>query len=301
MEGLAFHPDGVRMFSGDSWGQLCAWNYAEAEPKPLWKTVDGHRGWMRGFALSPDGSLLATCASDRKVKLWSTADGTLKQDVATHPEDLFSVRFHPDGKSLVWGDMKGVATHWDLASSKIVRTLDARVMYLRPEGMPGVPEINDVGGIRSFAFDPEGKTLACIGCQPLSSGFVQAKPLVVLLDWETGKETQRLMLPDANGNDGIAYDALFHPAGYVVAASSGQTGPRGLWFWKPGEKAPAHVEKALPHCRSVTLHKDGNRLAVAQVTLKKGALTGNVKAEKKGEYPGAVSTVHLFETQPAPT
>lgn len=299
LQGLCFHRDGVQMFTGDSWGQLCAWNYADTQPVPRWTIKNAHKGWMRGMALSPDGTLLATCATDKRVRLWSATDGAPKQDVATHTHDLFSVQFDPDGKSLLWGDMQGVVTHWDLAANKVARTLEARILFLHPEGAPGIPEISDVGGVRMLMFDPTGKTLACVGCQPLSSGFVQAKPTVVLLDWETGKQTQMLQLADANGNDGIAYDVLLHPAGYYVVASSGQTGPRGLWYWKPGDMAPVYVEKSLPHCRSVSLHPDGNRLAVAQVLVKPGALTGNAKSPNKGAYPGSMSLIHIFETKPA--
>ena len=296
IQGLAFHPDKIRMFSGDSWGGLRAWNYADAAPAPLWTVQDAHRGWMRSVAISPDGAWLATCASDRRIKLWSTSNGALQREVATHTDDLFSVQFHPSGSALVWGDMKGALTHWDLAAGKVVRTMEARTLYLRPEGMSGIPEINDVGGVRGLTFDAGGKILAAVGCQPLSSGFVQAKPTVILFDWESGKVTQTLQLPDANGNDGLAYEALFHPAGYVAVASSGQTGARGLWCWKLGEAAPLFVEQALPNCRSISLHPDGSRLAVAQTAMRPGALTGNVKAEKKGEYPGAMSYVHIFNT-----
>ena len=60
------------------------------------------------------------------------------------------------------------------------------------------------------------------------------------------------------------------------------------------------MEKALPHCRSVSLHPDGNRLAVTQVILQTGALTGNVKSDKPGgAYPGSKSVIHLFETVPS--
>src|SRR5689334_23247396 len=64
VQGLAFHPDGRRLFTADSWGQLRCWPYADKEPKPLWAVAQAHDGWIRRLALSPDGKLLATCGLD---------------------------------------------------------------------------------------------------------------------------------------------------------------------------------------------------------------------------------------------
>src|SRR5262245_47965229 len=36
VQALAFHPDGKRLYTADSWGQLCCWPFAEAQAKPLW-------------------------------------------------------------------------------------------------------------------------------------------------------------------------------------------------------------------------------------------------------------------------
>src|SRR3954452_6681843 len=36
IQGLAFHPDGKKMFTSDSWGGISCWNYADKTPKPLW-------------------------------------------------------------------------------------------------------------------------------------------------------------------------------------------------------------------------------------------------------------------------
>src|SRR5437762_857917 len=42
VQALAFHPDGKRLFSADSWGRLCCWPFIEKEPKPLWQLPEAH-------------------------------------------------------------------------------------------------------------------------------------------------------------------------------------------------------------------------------------------------------------------
>src|SRR5262245_961432 len=35
VQGLAFHPDGKRLLTADSWGAIHCWPFADREPKPL--------------------------------------------------------------------------------------------------------------------------------------------------------------------------------------------------------------------------------------------------------------------------
>src|SRR5436309_16008677 len=60
VQALAFHPDGKRLLTADSWGRLNCWPYADKDAKPLWSVAQAHDGWIRGLAVSPDGKRLAT-------------------------------------------------------------------------------------------------------------------------------------------------------------------------------------------------------------------------------------------------
>jgi WD40 repeat protein len=254
---------------------------------------------MRGLALSPDGATLATCGVDRFVRLWSTVDGKLQRELPRHTEELFSVAFHPDGKSLVSGDLKGNVTHWDLVTGTVSRQLDAKVLYARPKVM-GFVEINDVGGVRVLAFDAAGATLACGGGEPVTSGFFTGKPMLLLFDWASGTKKQALQPADAQPTDGIVMDVSFHPQGYVVATTSGQPGAGALWCWRPGEDKPFFHNKEMAHARSASLHPDGKRLAVSQVAVKDGAGGGNGRGvDKPEDYVGLISRVRVFDTTPA--
>lgn len=126
---FAFHPQGERLFSADSWGRLICWRYTDEAPVPLWNIAEAHNGWIRQLAVSPDNKQLATCGMDGRIRLWSTEDGSKQSEFSAAGGDVFSLAFHPDGKSLVAGDLTGIITHWDLIEAKPVREFDAKILY----------------------------------------------------------------------------------------------------------------------------------------------------------------------------
>lgn len=290
LQGLAFHSDGQRAFSVDSYGNLQGWDYHLGAVQ--WSVTSAHGKWVRGLALDPAGELLATCAADRIVRLWSAATGELRQEL-TCSADLLSVAFAPGSGDLLVGDLLGRITQFTRPDFAASRVLDASTLYLRPL-VNGAPEINDVGGVRHLCFHRAGDQLAAAGALPLSSGFVQGKPTVLLFDWPAGTLRQTLQLPDASGDDGFAVQTLSMPDGAWAVACSGQSGRRGLWLWRPGEDAPFFIQTDLPHVRSVCLHPDGTQLAVTSVGLRPGAITGNQTLGKVVDYPGHVSWVDVY-------
>jgi hypothetical protein len=285
VQGIAFHPDGQRMFTADSWGQIAVWEFADQSPNLRWLTREAHTGWMKALAISPDGTTLATCAGDRQVRLWSSEDGKLVRDLRGHESPVFCLAFHPDGTALASGDLNGMIRHWDLASGRTKRTLDAGVMFRR------VDEMNDVGGVRSLAFDAKGQTLAASGAEIVTSGFVQAKPLVLTFDWESGKQQRRVQTEKPANEDGFALDVTYQGDELLVACS-GAPGRGALWACKAGEAKPYYVDATFAHSRSVRFDASGKRLALVQVG--KGGGNGR-QLNASGEYAGNSASIRIFE------
>ena len=282
VQALAFHPDNRRLFSGDSWGRLCCWPFAESQPKPLWSVKEAHDGWLRRVAVSPDGKAVATCGRDGLVRLWSP-EGKKLQEFAGHGEDVLALAFHPDGKSLVSGDVKGVIKQWDLASGKATRQFDAKAMYL-------LDRIQDVGCLRFLTFDGSGATLIAAGGQPKTGAFVQATPLILFFDWADGK--LKHTIKGANDTEGFVYDVAPHPDGFVMAVSSGQPGNGKLFFQRPGDAQPFFTQ-AIPNCHALAVHPNGSRLVVSATNANS---SGNGRQIGKGkEYPGNYSPLHVLD------
>src|SRR5262249_2238531 len=63
--------------------------------------------------------------NDNLVKLWSAGDGSPVRELNGHTCHVYNVAFHPDGRHLVSGDLRGVVKQWDVARGAEVRTLDA--------------------------------------------------------------------------------------------------------------------------------------------------------------------------------
>jgi WD40 repeat protein len=295
LQGLAFHPDGKRMITGSSWGELIAWNYADETPKPLWRADDCHARWMRSLALSPDGKTIATCGADKALRLWQ-ADPVKATDAFAIGEDLLACHFASDGRLYV-GDLKGQVREFDLKTERLLaRTLDASILYSRPV-VSGFKEINDVGGVRCLATDPAGKWLVACGTQPATSGFLTGKPTAVCFDLATGKPLHTWQWEKADPSEGFLYDATWHPGGYFLFAASGQPGKGGVVGFRPGEDKPVYLNRNFAHARTIHVHPDGKRVALVQVLLKPGEGAGNGrKVNKDGEYVGLISYTKLFDT-----
>jgi WD40 repeat protein len=278
---MAFAPQGERLFTADSWGQLAAWPYADEAPQAAWRAPEAHNGWIRALAVSPDGQRVATSGNDRTIRIWSAGDGALQSEWKA-PSVVFSLCFHPDGTSLASGDWKGIVRQWDLASGNSLRELDATVLYQ-------LDRIQECGGVRHLAFDKVGHRLACAGQKKPAGGFATGTPCVVVFDWESGKVLREM--PMGTDQDGFAYDAQFHPAGFVMAASCAFPGRGHVWFFRPEDEQPFYSSNKLTGGRSLSLHPDGRRLALL-VSISPNA---NGRPLKDDHYEGGSGKIHLLE------
>lgn len=276
---LAFHPDGKRLLSADSWGRLTCWNFADA--KSLWTIEKAHDGWLRSLSISADGNSVVTSGDDTKVRLWSCADGKKIRDFEGHTEEVHSVAIHPDGKSLVSGDRKAVVKQWDMNTGKVAREFDAKGMYT-------VLGLQELGGARFMTFDAKGNTLAVCGALAGSSKLSGSG--VTLFDWTSGKATHTVKT-GTGPNDGYVWDMAFHPDGVLMAVVSGSPGQGRLIFIKPNEATALVTQPMLnPQCLAVA--PDFKRFVVS--TTNAGS-NGNGRVLKGKEYPVNFSPLHVFD------
>ena len=284
VQAIAFHPTNKVLYSADSWGKLIASNYLEKDSKPVWKNDKAHDGWIRKVSLSPDGKLLATCGTDKLIKVWSAIDGSLVKEFKDFSWDPLSVSFTPDSKAILVGDLLGKIAQVDTLTGKKLRELDASVMYK-------LDRLQDVGGVRCFAFDSKGEKLACGGINPNRGGFVQGPSLVIVFDWKTGKEISRIQ--SGSENDGYVYDLLFITDSILAGVSSGQPGNGKVFFNLMGETQPFISLATMPNCHSFALHPAGKKIAVVSTNANS---SGNGKVlDKNKDYATNHSPINILE------
>jgi WD40 repeat protein len=67
----------------------------------------GHKHWVTGTAVTPDGKAVASSSQDKTVRIWDPAgwDRVTGKGRITlrHPEEVNCVAFAPDGKILATG------------------------------------------------------------------------------------------------------------------------------------------------------------------------------------------------------
>ncbi len=131
------------------------------------RRLDAHDKWIRGIAISPDQTRVATVADDMQCKVWEVASGDLLATLSDHqpltphhfPSMLYAVAISPDGKWLATGDRVGHIAIWDATTFAKVGELETPGMYTwDPKARR-----HSTGGIRALRFSPDSQFLAVGG------------------------------------------------------------------------------------------------------------------------------------------
>ncbi len=217
--GLARTAQG-QLVSGGYDRQLVWWDAASGKAV---RTIPAHDKWIRDVVASPDGRIIASVADDMVCRLWKAEDGAPLGELRGHesmtphdyPSMLFTCAFSPDGAVLATADKVGRIVVWDVASRQVARTLDAAVMYT----WDPTQRRHSIGGIRSLAFSPDGKTLAAGGMGQVGNiDHLGGRMRVSLYRWESGETLKETESGELNG---LAERMAFHPDGTWLLAQGG--------------------------------------------------------------------------------
>ena len=131
----------------------------------------GHREGVFTAAFSPDGKSIVSGSSDRSIKVWNVADGSVVRELVNpnlkpvgwpiaHPGWVYSLRFLPDGRLVSVGGAPrnhGFLATWDVKQGKM----------LTAEELP-------LGAFYSVAVSPDGQFLAVGAAGGLSAKEVSS-------------------------------------------------------------------------------------------------------------------------------
>ena len=190
-------------------------------------TLEGHTDYVWSVSFSPDGTTLASGASDDEVKLWDVAT---KQNIATlqgHRDNVRSVSFSPDGTTLASGSSDDTVKLWDVATGTNTATLDGHT-----------------SSVTSVSFSPDGTTFA--------SGSGDGTSIL----WDMATDTNIATL---EGHTDWVQSVSFSPDGTTLASGS-YDGTVKLW----NVATKQNIATLQGHTRSVfsvSFSPDGTTLA----------------------------------------
>jgi WD40 repeat protein len=222
----------------------------------LERTLTAQDG-IGGVAIAPDGKTLVS-GGEEKIKLWNLVDGKL---IRSFEGGINSdVTFSPDGNILATQNTaisrngKGISDEykiniklWDVVTGKQIRTLQT--------------EYDEY--LSSFAFSPDGNTIASSGVNKVSTEqrkangskllqkeiFIPSNKTIKLWDVATGKEIRTI-----NAHDKDVRQVVFSPDGTILASTSWDNTIK-LWNWKTGQEI-----RSFKGSESIAISPDGKIL-----------------------------------------
>jgi RNA polymerase sigma factor (sigma-70 family) len=126
--GLAFAPDGTRLYASRYCGPVLVWDAVKWTPLP---GLPGDSENLRTLAISFDGRFLAHAGDNRRVRVFELASRKEIACFTGHTEAIWDLAFAPDGRALVSGSWDTTCLVWDLTG----RSKDGRLetVALLPE------------------------------------------------------------------------------------------------------------------------------------------------------------------------
>jgi eukaryotic-like serine/threonine-protein kinase len=259
---LAFSSDGAKLISADQHATIKLWDLkseaglrlfraakpgAELEPAstagaPAALVVR----WVGGVAFRPDGAQLAAAGTEETVALWSPGSGRLERTLRAPMGAAFALTYNHNGTRLAFA-----------GSDR-----SARIFDLKVGGEPLVLS-DELEGIASIAFSPDGKTIATGGGdapeiiqKPIGKfGRAETDDRSIRI-WDAVTGAARRIL---RGHVGSIHALAFGPD-RTPLVSAGADGCVRVWNLETGEIIFTLKEHASP-LLTLALSPDGTKLA----------------------------------------
>ena len=85
------------------------------------RQYDGHAASINEVAFSHDERRVASCSSDKTIKLWDPLDGNMVFTMYGHADEVMGVNFSHDGMFLVSCGLDNLVIVWNLTNGAILK------------------------------------------------------------------------------------------------------------------------------------------------------------------------------------
>ena len=138
LHAVAWSADGRSVLAGGVDNRLRRWEVsadAKEGSNAILASVFTHEGALLQVRVSGDGTLVASSADDRTVKLWNGADLAPRLALETQPDWPVALALSPDGKTLAVGRLDGTLGLYSTADGKALAAPKPETGMIRPRGL----------------------------------------------------------------------------------------------------------------------------------------------------------------------
>lgn len=135
---VAFSPDGHRLAAGGADNRIRVYQISDKAIEGSNKLVDtkfAHEGSILRLAWSENGQSLLSCADDRTVKLWNTADMQQRLSLPEQSDWPSAIAFVESDKAVAVGRLDGALEVYDAATAKPIPAPKPQIASAWPRGI----------------------------------------------------------------------------------------------------------------------------------------------------------------------
>lgn len=231
---ITISPDRKQVVTSDIEGTIKLWDINSQQPIHHLGKENEYKPMILSMAYSPDGKQLASVAPhDESIKLWNLGSEKLVSTLEGHTNEIESVKYSADGKTLIVSDNKNNISFWDLKNKRLIHRLE---------------QFKEKFGLISLNFD--GKEFAF---------FSLNENTIKLWDLEKNQLIGDLAI-DENDDDFTQGLLIFSPDGKLLASSFKDV----IKVWDLKSHQLIHtLEGHKGQINSITISQDSKQLASA--------------------------------------